>query len=230
MTDLRLLIIAPDPLARAGLATLLANHPGYEVVGQIGLGESLPAEIDAYRPDVIVWDLGWEPEEGLELLGEVAPDPAEGEPHIDSSPSLMGGPHIEGGPRIVGLLPDGEHASVVWSSGARGLLLRDVTAVRLLAATTAVFNGLATVEPEFLDILQPAVSLEEPALVEDLTPREVEVLELLAEGLANKTIAQQLEISDHTVKFHVNAIMSKLDAQSRTEAVVRATRLGLIML
>ena len=212
MTDLRLLIIAPDPLARAGLATLLADRPGYDVVGQIGLGESLPAEVDAYRPDVIVWDLGWEPEESLELLTDVAPDEAGGEP------------------QIITLLPDGEHAIAAWSSGVRGLLLRDVTAARLLAATTAVFNGLATVEPEFLDILLPAVSLEEPTPVEDLTPRELEVLQLLAEGLANKTIAQQLEISKHTVKFHVNAIMSKLNAQSRTEAVVRATRLGLIML
>ena len=63
-----------------------------------------------------------------------------------------------------------------------------------------------------------------------LTPREREVLQLLAEGLANKAIAQRLAISEHTVKFHVNAIMSKLGAQSRTAAVVQATRLGLIML
>jgi DNA-binding NarL/FixJ family response regulator len=212
MTDLRLLIISPDPLARAGLATLLADRSGYEVVGQIDIGESLPAVLGAYRPDVIIWDLGWEPEENLGLLTEVGPGPNEGEP------------------QIIALLPDGEHASTIWSSGVRGLLLRDVSTASLLAATSAVFNGLAAVEPEFLDILLPVVSLEEPALVEELTPRELEVLQLLAEGLANKTIAQQLEISEHTVKFHVNAIMSKLDAQSRTEAVVRATRLGLIML
>ncbi|MBI1880571.1 MAG: response regulator transcription factor, partial [Chloroflexi bacterium] len=63
-----------------------------------------------------------------------------------------------------------------------------------------------------------------------LTPRELEVLQLLAEGLPNKAIARRLDISDHTVKFHVNAILSKLSAQSRTDAVVRATRLGLILL
>ena len=63
-----------------------------------------------------------------------------------------------------------------------------------------------------------------------MTPRELEVLQLLAEGLANKAIALQLDISEHTVKYHVNAIMSKLNAQSRTEAVVRAARLGLIAL
>jgi len=63
-----------------------------------------------------------------------------------------------------------------------------------------------------------------------LTPREQEVLQLLAEGLPNKAIASQLSISEHTVKFHVNAIMGKLGAQSRTEAVTRATRAGLILL
>ena len=69
-----------------------------------------------------------------------------------------------------------------------------------------------------------------PALAEELTPRETEVLELMADGLTNKAIAQRLGISDHTVKFHVNAILGKLGAQSRTEAVVRATRLGLLFL
>jgi DNA-binding NarL/FixJ family response regulator len=63
-----------------------------------------------------------------------------------------------------------------------------------------------------------------------LTPREREVLQLLAEGLPNKTIASRLNISEHTVKFHVNAIMTKLGAQSRTDAVMRATRSGLILL
>jgi two-component system nitrate/nitrite response regulator NarL len=66
--------------------------------------------------------------------------------------------------------------------------------------------------------------------VEDLTPRELEVLQLLAEGLPNKAIGLRLSISEHTVKFHVNAILGKLGAQSRTDAVVRATRLGLIIL
>ena len=67
-------------------------------------------------------------------------------------------------------------------------------------------------------------------LVEDLTPRELEVLQLLAEGLSNKEIARRLGTSEHTVKFHVNAILGKLGAHSRTEAVTRAARLGLIIL
>ena len=64
----------------------------------------------------------------------------------------------------------------------------------------------------------------------ELTPRELEVLRLVAEGLSNKSVANHLSISEHTVKFHVNSIMGKLSAQSRTEAVARATRLGLLLL
>ena len=81
-----------------------------------------------------------------------------------------------------------------------------------------------------LNPMQPASELAADTLFDDLTPREKEVLQLVAEGLTNKAIAQQLAISEHTVKFHVNAIMGKMNAQSRTEAVVRATRLGLISL
>jgi DNA-binding NarL/FixJ family response regulator len=88
-----------------------------------------------------------------------------------------------------------------------------------------------------LVVFDPSLALEpSPArdpsltLVEDLTPRETEVLQLLADGLTNKAIAQRLGISDHTVKFHVNSVLGKLGAQSRTEAVVRASRLGLLLL
>jgi DNA-binding NarL/FixJ family response regulator len=89
-----------------------------------------------------------------------------------------------------------------------------------------VQQGLVVLAPEFATAqltLPPAASLP-PG--EALTPRELDVLQLLAEGLPNKTIADRLTISEHTVKFHVNALMGKLGAQSRTEAVVRAIRLG----
>ena len=115
---------------------------------------------------------------------------------------------------------------------AFGLLLRDIEPEALLATVQAVARGLVVLDPELAAELLPEA--DEPGAVappaEALTPRELEVLQLLAEGLANKAIARRLDISDHTVKFHVNAIMGKLNAQSRTEAVVRATRLGLIIL
>ena len=92
-------------------------------------------------------------------------------------------------------------------------------------------QGLVVVDPELARALPVNRLAEEDALVvEPLTPRELDVLQLLAEGAANKEIARRLEISEHTVKYHVNAILGKLSAQSRTEAVVRATRAGLIML
>lgn len=212
MADLRLLVVAGDPLARAGLTMLLSNQPGLQIVGQVGESEALTAEVEVYRPDVIVWDLGWETGDSIEMLAELT---AERE---------------EPGIAVVGLIPDGEQASAVWLAGVGGLLFRDVTIERLFAAIQAVDQGLAAIEPELLADLLPTASFEEPALTEALTPRELEVLQLLAEGLANRAIAQQLDISEHTVKFHVNAIMGKLGAQSRTAAVVQATRLGLIIL
>lgn len=208
MPDLRLLVVASDPLARTGLTSLLTDRSGYQIVGQIEGGQSLPAEIDVYRPDIIVWDLGWEPEESLALLEDSA----------------------AGGIGIVALISDDEPAAAAWSAGAQGLLYRDTTGERLLAAISAVAGGLTAMEPALFASMMPVGALEEPVLVEELTPREVEVLQLLAEGLANKAIAQQLGISEHTVKFHVNAIMKKTGAQSRTAAVVRATRLGLVVL
>ncbi len=217
MVDLRLLIVAADPLARAGLATLLERtlkerQPEVRIVGQIGVAETTPAEIDIYQPDILLWDLGWDPEESLTLLEELE----------------LG--EVEGSLAVVALVPDEEHASEAWLAGVRGLLYREVSGERLLAAIEAVYWGLIAVEPELMALLAPAGALAEPLLAEELTPRELEVLRLLAEGLSNKAIAQQLDISDHTVKFHVNAIMSKLGAQSRTAAVVQATRLGLIVL
>jgi DNA-binding NarL/FixJ family response regulator len=195
---------------------LLSDQSGYTLVGQVGAREGLADELEIYQADVVVWDMGWEPEESISLLQELAAD------------------SDEGAPVLVALIPDGEYAAAVWAAGLqaslRGILLRDVTSKRLLASIQAASEGLATLESDLLDLLLPANSLEDYLSAEDLTPRELEVLQLLAEGLANKTIAQRLEISEHTVKFHVNAIMSKLGAQSRTAAVVRATRMGLIVL
>lgn len=212
MADIRLLVVAADPLARAGLVTLLDERPGLDIAGQVSGGQSLDDELHVFQPDVLVFDLGWEPEEALISLEELS---------LDAHDDDLG---------VVALAPDEESAAAAWSAGARGLLPRTTSGERLVVAIEAVAQGLAVIEMELLTFGWPAGSSEEPALVEELTPRELEVLQLLAEGLANKAIAQRLSISEHTVKFHVNAIMSKLGAQSRTAAVVRATRLGLIML
>jgi len=124
---------------------------------------------------------------------------------------------------------DATGAGEAWSAGARGLLPREADAETIAAAATAAANGLSVMHPEYVNTLA-LVNPRSEADVEPLTAREREVLQLLAEGLPNKIIAARLKITDHTVKFHVNAIMTKLGVQSRTEAVVRATRLGLILL
>ncbi len=203
MPDLNVLIIGDNPLARMGLAALLAGQPGLVVAGQTAGANDLQAEIDLYAPDVIVWDWGWHtPERSADAR--------------------------ETGVPIVALLNNAEQAADARAAGVSGLLLDVTDADALAAAITAAAQGLVVVAPSLLDALLPSGTPETP--VEALTPREREVLQLVAEGLPNKTIAARLDITDHTVKFHINAIMGKLNAQSRTEAVVKATRLGLIML
>jgi DNA-binding NarL/FixJ family response regulator len=217
MADLRILVIADDPLARAGLATLLAEQPGCAVIGRASGGDDLPAMVDIYRPDVLVWDMGWHPDAAIERLSEL----------------------VESTPPVAVLLPDEGRVVEIWSTGARAILRRDADPAQIAAALPALAQGLRVVDGIFAEVLARSAGLSTPklwddreaeALVEELTPRELAVLRLVAEGLPNKTIALRLGISEHTVKFHVNAILGKLGVASRTEAVVRATRLGLILL
>ena len=210
VAELRVLVLADDPLVRAGLAALLAEQPGCVVIGRASSADDLSAAVETYRPDVLLWDLGWSPVPVLERAAL---------------------------PPVAVLLADAAAASEAWAAGARGLLRRDAEPAQIAAALAALVHGLAVVDPEFASVVasQPERRLPAPIeppepLLEDLTPRELEVLRLLADGLPNKTIARRLGISEHTVKFHINAILGKLGAASRTEAVVRATRLGLILL
>ncbi|HSM55215.1 MAG TPA: response regulator transcription factor [Candidatus Sulfomarinibacteraceae bacterium] len=202
---LRLLIVAGDPLARAALAGFLAEFDEVHVIGQLAADRSLLTDLDAYRPDILLWDFGWDADEVPVTLADV------------ELPTMA-------------LLPDETLAAEAWGAGARGLLLRDSDAERLITALLALDRDLLVLDPALAGAIRPELSTTDAPLPEPLTPREQEVLQLLAEGLSNRAIGQQLQISEHTVKFHVTAIMGKLDAQSRTEAVVRATRLGLILL
>jgi DNA-binding NarL/FixJ family response regulator len=111
-------------------------------------------------------------------------------------------------------------------AGARAALPYAATPAQIVAAIHAVAAGLAAIPASEMSLLVPAAA---PApLAEPLTPREQDVLEMLAEGLSNKMIAYRLSMSAHTAKFHVNAILAKLGAGTRTEAVTRGIRLGLI--
>lgn len=207
-TGPRVLVVADDPLARAGLAGLVLAGGGWTVVGQVAGGPDLAEEQGVYRPDVLLWDLGGDPADTIDRVADLP----------------------EGAWPVVALLPDEAHAVEAWTAGARGLLLRDTDAGTLVATLSAVARGVVVIAPELAAALLAARGAPQPQASGPLTPREMEVTRLLAEGLPNKSIAARLGISEHTVKFHVNAIMGKLGAQSRTEAVTQATRLGLILL
>lgn len=130
---------------------------------------------------------------------------------------------------VLALVRDEAGAQEALFQGARGVLLRTASGERLASALRALRSGLVVLD----DALAPSLlrGRQLPASdAETLTPRELEVLGLLARGLANKEIAHRLGISEHTAKFHVNAILAKLGAQSRVQAVVRGVQLGLVSL
>jgi DNA-binding NarL/FixJ family response regulator len=212
MQTLRVLVVAGNPLARAGLAGLLASDPTFAVVGQVALEDSLESAIDVHRPDVIVCDLGYDAPRAAERLHDAAD-----------------------GPAVLALVSDSaaaaEAAPALFGAGVRGVLAQDTDGEALAAALRAIGRGLTVFGPEIaLALLPRAAASAEAGSNVGFTPREREVLSLVAEGLPNKQIARQLHISEHTVKFHINALLTKLGAASRTEAVVRASRLGLISL
>ncbi|MCC6905341.1 MAG: response regulator transcription factor [Anaerolineae bacterium] len=212
----RVLAVADDPLARAGLGTLLSMRTEAEVVGQLTGAEAGTGDLSLYRPDVILWDIGWEvTDNSLGCLRQALAD-------------LQGWASPR--PAFAVLLPDADSAARVWGPGINALLLRDTSLEQLAGMLSALMSGLAVFDPAVVSALITPDPVGYEAAREALTPREQEVLHLLAEGIPNKTIAYRLSISEHTVKFHVNALLGKLGAQSRTEAVVRATRAGLIAL
>jgi len=217
MRELRILIAAEDPLARAGLATLLAGQTDCVVIGQVTPAE-LAGMLDVYRPDVILWDSGWEAAPGA----------------ISTLRKALDGLNDYGqsAPPVAVLLPDEGNVAEVWSAGARGILPREVDVEQMVTALHTVAHQLAVIDPVFASAVIPDrfSQADDSPLTEELTRREVEVLQLLAEGLPNKAIALRLGISDHTVKFHINALMGKLGAQSGTDAVERTTRRGMEIL
>ena len=131
------------------------------------------------------------------------------------------------------LLVDDPHADLALSAlraGASAVLARRSDADELLAALSAVSAGLVVLDASVRDTLAPAATVARAAPAEPLTDRERQVLAMLADGLSNRRIAEKLAISENTVKAHVAAILAKLGATTRTEAVIAGVRLGLVML
>ncbi len=206
VTQLRVLVVSSDRLSRAGLAAMLGQQPGITVAGQASGGENPLLALDVYAPDVIVWDVSWETPsatDNLRLLPENTPP-------------------------VLALAATENQATQAQAAGAQAFLSRDASPEALAAAITALSYGLWVTDPALAGGSAAAAPGPGPASL--LTPRELDVLRLLAEGLPNKGVASRLGVSEHTVKFHVNSIMGKLNAQSRTEAVTLATRRGLLPL
>lgn len=205
--DVRALVVGDDPLVRQGFVARLADT----AAGQASTHEDIPDALDDTEANLVLWDLGPRP--------------------MALPPGTLDLPVP-----VVALAPHGTSARELLAAGAHGVLRRDVSTERLVQAMGTVMHGLAVIDPMLLDEPRP-VGIASARLgaeaaeveVEPLTARETEVLELVASGLSNKMIAEELRISAHTVKFHVNAILAKLDVHSRTEAVVRAMQLGVVL-
>ena len=197
----RLLLAGDDPLALAGLAALLGRRPDVSIAAESRL-DGAARTAAALEVDAIVLDLG----------ADGAVPPGLEDPRAP----------------VVALASTELQAADAVRAGARAVLLRGAPADALAAAAVAAARGLVVLDPALArEFLRPP---EDPARAQGLTAREREVLSLLAEGLANKAIAARLGISEHTAKFHVNAILAKLGAESRAAAIVRAARLGLVTL
>lgn len=210
MAPVRLLIVSPSPLARSGLETLIRPMSDTTVVGSGPLSEaaSLAGQL---QPDVVVVDAG-------------PGGPAELEPIGDLALAQSGLP-------IVVLALDTADQAAALHLGAAALLPLSVDAESLRAAILAAACGLVTIARTDLAALLPLEAESRAAastMIEAPTRRELEVLQLLAQGLTNRQMAERLGVSEHTVKFHVTALLGKLDARTRAEAVARAIRLGLL--
>ncbi len=210
---IRVLVAAASAVVRAGLEALILEAD-LMVIGSAPANGELAGPVEELQPDVVLIDLEGDAEEPvLNLLP------------LTSTLNT---------PAVVVLTEEttGSWVAETLRLGVRALLPRSATAGEIVAAVEAAAANLVTLHPDLLEPLLAALPTAPRASAtnQPLTPREVEVLGMLAEGLGNKTVARRLGISEHTVKFHVGSIFGKLNATSRTEAVMLGARQGLIML
>ncbi len=208
---IRVFIVAASSLARAGLQSLFAGQD-VEVVGSATNLDSLADHWSDAQPDVIL----------VEASG------GQSEAVMDS----LAASELASEAIIVVLSDNPEPAwfAEALRAGVRAVLPSDVSPAQVAAALEAAAAGLVVIHPAAVDSMAAPVAAASQPLAEPLTPRENEVLQMLAGGLANKEIAARLAISEHTVKFHVASILGKLGAGSRTQAVSLGIRRGIVLL
>lgn len=209
---IRLALMAANGLARSGLQAMLGAGDRFSIVGVASDLSTLASLLEEEHPDVAV----------------ISAERQEDEPPADLL-ALAGSP-------LVVLLDDPQPYWIAGAlrAGIRAVLPSDVHAAELQAAVEAAAAGLVVLHPQGTQPLLAMAMIPEPRpaepRAESLTPRETEVLRLVAAGLSNKQIAGKLDISDHTVKFHIASLMGKLGAGSRTEAVTIGVRHGILLL
>ena len=215
---IRVAVVDDQEIVRAGFAALLRTQEDFRVVGTAADGEEAVELCRTERPQIVLMDVRMPVMDGIEATRQVT---ANG----------------KRAPRVIMLTTFDldEYVYDALGAGASGFLLKDVTAETLFDAVRIVAAGDALLAPgvtrrlvsEFAR-LRPTLP-SRPEALSELTPRETEVLRLVAEGLSNAEIAERLVVSEETVKTHVSRVLSKLDLRDRTQAVVVAYESGLVV-
>ena len=208
---IRILVADDHPMLREGLVAVLGTQPDFDVVGEAADGEEVVRQTERLDPDVILLDLEMPNADGLTALERLKENGAEARTIIFTAYDID--------ERIVGAL----------RAGAKGYLLKGASRQEIFEAVRVVDSGGSTLGPGVTSTLLRHVEQDEGS-PDALTPRELDVLRLVAEGLPNREVAARLFVTERTVKFHVSSLLHKLGAGNRTEAVRVAVRRGLIRL
>jgi DNA-binding NarL/FixJ family response regulator len=205
---IRILVADDHPVVRDGLVAMLGTQADFEVVGQAATGLEAVRGVAALQPDVVLLDLEMPEMDGVEVIKQLSRDTPDVRVIVFTA--------FDADDRIVGAV----------QAGAQGYLLKGAPREEVFQAVRVVHGGGSLLEPVVASKLLRQVSQD----FQPLTPRELEVLGLVAQGLQNKEIAAKLVITERTVKFYVSSILAKLGAGNRTEAVAIAAQRGLISL